>query len=285
MEKDQASLSKEWMELSQELRKTTSLKGEIVRTRIQGLQQAINDKFGSTDYDPSNLRDIESGIPELRLSLSQMQNTAVSVLSPLENRFESIDKDLRKAESTVLITSQASFPWEEGESPIVAAKVKDLNNDLEGFLILTSRRFVFESEKEIALKKVLFVVTEKKTMREVVVQKPIGMVSRLVHGKVGLFKGSGFFVEFASESGIPEMKFDASGQDVEWIVESYNYVISGRADKELAAVTPVATADQEKLQLAVCPFCSAPYREKIYRGQTSVSCKYCGATIAVQQRG
>ncbi len=281
LEKDQASLSKEWMELSQELRKTTSLKGEIVRTRIQGLQQAINDKFGSTDYDPSNLRDIESGIPELRLSLSQMQNTAVSVLSPLENRFESIDKDLCKAESTVLITSQASFPWEEGESPIVAAKVKDLNNDLEGFLILTSRRFVFESEKEIALKKVLFVVTEKKTMREVVVQKPIGMVSRLVHGKVGLFKGSGFFVEFASESRIPEMKFDTSGQDVEWIVESYNYVISGRADEELAAVTPVATADQDKLKLAVCPFCSAPYREKIYRGQTSVSCKYCGATIAI----
>jgi DNA-directed RNA polymerase subunit RPC12/RpoP len=180
--------------------------------------------------------------------------------------------------------SQASFPWEKGESPIVAAKVKDLNNDLEGILVLTSNRFIFENEKEITLKKVLFVVTEKKTVREVVVQKPIGMVSKLVHGKVGFFRGSGLFVEFAPESGIPEMKLDSSGQDAEWIVESYNYIISGQADEELASVTPAAT-DQEKMQLAVCPNCSAPYREKIYRGQTSVSCKYCGATIAIQQRG
>jgi archaellum component FlaC len=284
LEKDQASLSTAWTELSPQLRKTTSLNGEIIRTRTQNLQQTLNQKLASTDYDPRNLGAIESGIPELRSSLSQMQNATATAMSPLEKRFQAIDKDLRKAESTVSIVSQASFPWENAESPIVAAKVKDLNKDLEGFLTLTNHRFIFESEKEIVLKKVLFVVTEKKTVRETVIQKPIGMVNKLVQGKVGFLRGSGFFVEFAPESGIPEMKLDTSGQEAEWIVESYNYITSGRAEEELAALTPETTANLEKLQLVVCSVCVAPYREKIYRGQTSVNCKYCGAIINISQR-
>ena len=125
-------------------------------------------------------------------------------------------------------------------------------------------------------------MTEKKTVREVAVQKPIGMVTRLVQGKVGFFKGSGLFVEFVSECGVPEMKLDTTGQDAEWMTESYNYVISGQADEELATVAPAHTADQEMPQLLVCPVCGAPYHEKIYRGQTSVNCKYCGAVVSIQ---
>ena len=51
LEADQTSLSEAWMGISQELRKTTSLKGEVVRARIQNLQQALNNKFVSTDYN------------------------------------------------------------------------------------------------------------------------------------------------------------------------------------------------------------------------------------------
>ena len=285
LEKDQSSLAVDWTELSPQLRKTASLQGETIRTRVQGIQQTLNSRLVSTDYDPSNLQVVQSGIQELRQSLSQMESAATAAMSPLEKRFESIDKDLRKAENTLAITSQASFQWEQDESPIIATQVKDLNNDVEGFLTLTNHRFILESNKEIALKKVLFVVTEKKNVRETAVQKPIGMISQLIHGKVGFFKGSGVFVQFASESGIPEMKFDTSGQEADWMVESYNYIISGQANKELATLTQSTTADKEKLQLAVCPVCSAPYREKIYRGQTSVNCKYCGAIITISQGG
>jgi hypothetical protein len=283
LETDQASLSETWARVSPELRTTANLKGEIVRARIRDLQQALTLKLGRTNHDLGNLQDIESVIPGLRLDLSEMQSSVLSALSPLEKKTQNIDKDLRKSESTLSLLSRASFPWEEGETPIVTTKAKDLNSDLEGFITLTNLRFIFESEKEIALKKLLFVVTEKKVVREVVVQKPIGMVTRLVQGKVGFFKGIGLFVEFASESGIPEMKFDTAGQDAEWVTESYNYIISGRADEELTAVTPAGTTDQETPQLVVCPVCAAPYRKKIYRGQTSVECKYCGATVSIQQ--
>jgi transcriptional regulator NrdR family protein len=279
LEADQAALAEAWARVSQELQSTTRLKGELVRTRIQDLQQALTNKMGYSDYDVSNLQDIESGLPGLRVDLLEMQGSIARALSPLEKTFQNIDQDLRKAESTVSILSQASFPWEDGETPIIATKAKDLNNDLDGFITLTNHRFIFESEKEIALKKLLFVVTEKKVVREVVVQKPIGMVTRLVQGKVGFFKGAGLFVEFASESGLPEMKFDTTGQDAAWLTESYNEIISGHVDDELAAAAPAPTPATATPQLVACQICGAPYSERIYRGQTSLRCKYCGAVI------
>jgi hypothetical protein len=186
------------------------------------------------------------------------------------------------AESTVTLVSQASFPWMERETPIIATKVKDLNNNLDGILTLTNLRFILEHEKEIVLKKRLFIVTEKKNVREVALQKPIGMVTRLTKGKVGLLKGSGLFVEFAPESGIPEMKFDTKGHEADWMAQRYNYIISGQADEELVTVTPESTPEQKAPQLVACHVCSAPYKEQIYRGQTSVTCQYCGAVIALK---
>jgi hypothetical protein len=228
------------------------------------------------------LQGIESRLSEARLSLSEIESDVANSLTPLEKRYQNIDKNLRKAESTVALIAQASFPWEEGETAIIATKVKDLNNDLEGFITLTNLRFILEHLKEIVLKKRFFIVTEKKIVREVAVHKPIGMIKRLTKGKVGLLKGSGLFVEFALESRIPEMKFDTKGHDADWITQSYNYIISGQADEELAAITPEAVADQKAPQLVACHVCGAPYNEKIYRGQTSVNCKYCRAVIALQ---
>ncbi len=281
LEPDQISLSEMWMKISPELRATASLKGETVQSRTRILQQSLSYKLGGGDYNISSLQEIQLRISELRLNLSEIQSAVASGLAPLEKKFQKIDKALRRVESTVSLVSQASFPWEEGESPVAAIKVKDLNNDLEGFITLTNLRFILEHEKEIVLKKRLFIVTEKKVTREVAIQKPVGMVTQLVSGKVGFFKGSGLFVEFASESGIPEMKFDTTNQDADWLTHNYNSIMSGQVDEELATATPADTASQEVLQPVACSICGAPYTEKIYRGQTSVSCKYCGAVIAL----
>ncbi len=108
------------------------------------------------------------------------------------------------------------------------------------------------------------------------------MVTQLVQGKVGFFKGSGVFVEFASESGLPDMKFDTSGDEAEWMTQSYVYIMSGEADDDLAAVSSEPPSDQSSPQLLACNLCGAPYTEQIYRGQTSVNCPYCGAVIALQ---
>jgi len=281
LETDQASLSEMWSQLSPNLRTITSQRSEAVHFKTRDLQRVLTQHQRRSNYDLGNLQNTESGLSELRLTLSDSQSQVASSLTPIEKRYQNIDQNLRMAESTVTLVSDASFPWIEEETPIIATKAKDLNNDVEGIITLTNLRFIFEQKKEIVLKKRFFIVTEKKIVREVAVQKPIGMVTQLMKGRVGLLKGAGLFVEFAEESGIPAMKFDTKGHEADWLTQGYNYIVSGQVDEELAAASPESTQGQETPQLVACPICGAPYNEIIYRGQTSVNCKYCGAAIAL----
>jgi len=285
LETDQLALSQEWNNISPGIRSSANMKGENVRQQAQMLQQRLSSKAGMGDYNIANLRDIEAGLPQLRSSFSEMHSYIDGSISPTEQKFDNLNQELTQVENTLLILQGASFPWEEDETPVASIKAKELNNDQEGFLTLTNLKFVFEHKKEIVLKKTLFIVTEKKVVREVKVQKPIGMVTDLTQGKVGFFKGTGLYIKFAAESGIPEMKFDTSSQDAEWITKNYNYIVSGEAEKDLIAALPKTQegkVEKAVMQLVTCRVCGAPYTEKIYRGQTSVNCKYCGAAIAIQ---
>lgn len=281
LENDQTALLETWNNISPDLRSTTNLQSETVQSQLRDLQQVLSSRLASTNYNIANLQDVDTSLSDLRLNLSKLQGSVTSALSPLESKLQTIDTDLRKAERTVALVADASFQWEKDENPIVAVKVKDLDNDLDGYMTLTNLRFILEHEKEIILKKTLFIVTEKKVVREVAVQKPIGMVTRLVRGKVGFFKGAGLFVEFTQDSGVPNMKFDTSGQDADWVTHSYNAISSGQIEEELATVMPDISEREEEPQLVTCRICGAPYTEKIYRGQTSINCKYCGAVVAL----
>ena len=182
LEVDQGLLLEMWTKLSPDIRATTLQKSGTVQSQTSALQRALAQKQRRTVYNLGNLRDVESRLAELRLNLSELQGYVASSLTPLEKRYQQIDRDLQLAESTVTLVSQASFPWKEGETPVMATKAKDLVNDREGVITLTNHRFIYELEKEIVLKKRFFIVTEKKNVREVVIQKPIGMITRLTKG-------------------------------------------------------------------------------------------------------
>lgn len=282
LEKDQISLSEKWTQLSPDLRTTINQKSEIVESQTRNLQQVLAHNQSRLDYNLGNLQVIDSNLSELRLTLSEIQGYVTSSLTPLEKNYQKIEMDLKKAERTVTLISQASFPWIEGETPIISTNAKDLINNSDGIITLTNFNFIFERKKEIVLKKRFFIVTEKKIVREVAIHKPIGMVTQMSKGRVGLLKGSGLFVEFTPESGIQEMKLDTKGNEADWIIQSYNYIVSGQADQELIAVTPKTESDKDTPQLLICQICGAPYNEKIYRGQISVNCKYCKAIITLQ---
>jgi hypothetical protein len=281
LEADQTILADQWSQISPALRSRTQLKSDTVQSQLRNLHQTLNSIQGRSGFSIGT-HAFKPQIAGLRREVSLIQSNITTTLAPLETQVQTLDHDLRKAERTVALVSQASYPWEDGETPIFATKVKDLNHDLPGFVTLTNHRFILEHEKEIVLKKRLFIVTEKKTVREVAIQKPIGMVTQLVQGKVGFFKGSGIFVKFTPESGLPEMKFDTSGAEAEWMTQSYTYIMSGEADDDLATVARETSADQSEPQPLACNLCGAPYTERIYRGQTSVNCSYCGAIIVFQ---
>jgi len=73
--------------------------------------------------------------------------------------------------------------WTENECPVVAVNAKDMNKDVDGVLTLTNHRIILESVKEIVLKKTLFIATEKKKVREVAFEGPVGSVKSLIKGE------------------------------------------------------------------------------------------------------
>ena len=151
---------------------------------------------------------------------------------------------------------------------------------MEGILSLTNQRFIFESEKEVVLKKTLFIATQKKKIRETIIDKPIGMVDNIIKGRVGILAGQGLYIKFKPDSGLEEMKLDTKGEDTDLVLHFHQFISSGKADQELETTESSKT---EKFMPILCPRCDAPYSKEIYRGQTSLQCKYCGTTIQISR--
>jgi len=229
-----------------------------------------------------NLTSIESRLGYVKPKILELGGHVSKNLSEFESGLQDIEQDLKIAEATVELVSHASFPWKEGESPIFAVEAEEMKDDVEGIVTLTNLRFIFESQREVVLKKTLFIATEKKTVREVVMEKPIGMIDRISKGRVGFLEGHGVFVTFKPEIRLKEMKFDIKGYEADRMIRLFNFITSGEAERELTALQETMDVEERAdIRILTCENCSAPYTDEVYRGQTSVKCRFCGSVIAI----
>jgi hypothetical protein len=273
LERDQKDLEDDWRSREPYLREDLRMRMNEIISEISRFERG---------YGPSGLQSLENIVASLGSKVSGLESHVSGSMSEYEVKRERLEEELRVAESTVELTSQSSFPWKEGESPVYAVYAKDMDNDLEGIITLTNLRFIFESEKEVVLKKTLFFATEKKTVREVVVEEPIGVIEELTKGRVGFLAGHGLFVSFKPRARLAEMKFDTKGDEADEMIKFYNFIVSGEAERELESIKDEESLEKkEEPRPLVCELCGAPYTEEVYRGQTSVQCKYCGAVITV----
>jgi ribosomal protein S27E len=193
-----------------------------------------------------------------------------------QRELEGIERDLGVAESTMALLVEHSFQWKHGESPVISVRARHLDKGVPGILTLTNMRFIYEEERVEVLKKVLFFATEKKLVREVLIDQPIGAVESLRSGSMGLFKGAGLYIKFKEGTGGGEVRFDTKGKQGDQISRFYQYVMGGGADE---VMEDGDEDEKEAFRPVVCPHCSAPYTEEVYRGQTSVECRYCGTVV------
>jgi hypothetical protein len=246
-----------------------------IRSELEALssQLSVLDSPGDSDLSIA-----ESRLGALRGDVSRLRSYVDDELNEFESSYEELDSELNVAENTTELLSQPSFEWKKREHPVVAIRAHHMDDDVHGVLTLTNQRFIFEGEEEVVLKKTLFIATEKKTVREVVIDRPIGSLEAIDKGRVGLFKGAGLFVRFKPETGLKDVKFDTRGSEGDQIIHNFEYISSGEADRDLSEAHGEEEEEREAVPV-VCPICSAPYTAEIYRGQTSLECKYCGAAI------
>lgn len=274
LEESQDSLAGRWSSRGPALREDARGRLDTIRSELQSLSSSLS--FLGADSDLSSA---ESRLGSLRGAVSSLSSFVHDELNEFEDSYRDLDSDLSVAENTVDLLSEPSFEWKMREHPVVSIRAHHLEDDVHGILTLTNLRFIFEGEKEVVLKRTLFIATEKKTVREPIIDEPIGAVESIERGKVGLLKGTGLYVKFDPQTGLEEARFDTRGDEGDEVIRLFEYIDSGEAERDLDAFHGNEEGGEGESRPVVCPVCGAPYTEEVFRGQTSVECKYCGTAI------
>jgi len=272
LEKEYARLNDNWIQVSSNILNSSN---QQVNSLL--FQQSNVETQLTTANSSSGLDFLENQLSQFTQSINLLENSVSSQLREHQDRYKSINDSLLIAENTLKHLSNTSIEWKINETPILAVTIQDLKNDKHGILVLTNFRFLFEEIKEVVIRKTFFIVTEKKTVREVILEQPIGSIDEINKGNVGFLKGSGLYITFKPQTGLSELKLDTSNDDDEKVIQVYNHIISGEAQKELS--NDLEEDTDETKQPLTCHFCSAPITEEIFRGQTSIKCIYCGTFI------
>jgi hypothetical protein len=275
IEEAKGSLTNRWDKRAPALRKEAWVRLDSIKSDLQSLSGVVSGL--KSDVSPG-VSSTESTLRRLRSDVSSVRSFVMNEVNEIEGSYSELDSELALAENTVELLSEPSFEWKMREHPIISIRAHHLDENVHGVLTLTNQRFIFEGEKEIVLKKTLFITTEKKIVRETVIDEPVGAVETIEKGKVGFFKGAGLYVRFNPQTKLEEARFDTRGNEGEQVVRLFEYINSGEAERELEKRHGEHVEENTSAPV-ICPICSAPYTEEIFRGQTSVECEYCGTVI------
>lgn len=288
LEKSIDLLTKKWTESAPLLKQAFLNTVEPLTAQIRALEAEA--RRLRTEIDSGNIAFSQSLASRLSMDASSLRTRAVSEtgrvsapLNELVSSINAIDRDLKVAEKTVELFGQATFPFKQEESPVLAIEGKVMTGDKsEGTLYFTNQRFIFEGKKEVVLEKRFFIATKKKVERTVLIEQPIGALQEISKGRVGLIAWTGIYIRFKPERQLGETPFDVKGWEADVITRFFNYIIGGEADRDIATIRGTSVKQAPMIQIARCPHCGAPYTDEIYKGQTSVQCKYCGTSIVIQ---
>lgn len=278
-------MSKKWAEVGPSVKQSMANSLQPLGAQVRGLQSQTPSVRSA--IDGGNLPMAEMELNRLSSEASSLRSRvtgeAAQVTAPirdLTSGLSAVDRDLKIAETTVTLFSQAAFPMTQEETPVLAIEGKMMEGEKpHGTLYFTNHRFVFEGQKEVVLEKHFLIVTKKRIDRVVMIERPIGAVQEISKGRVGLIAGTGVFVQFRPEVGLPVTPFDVRGWEADVITRFYKYITGGEADRDIASVRGVTAPAAPTIRLARCTACGAPHSGEIYQGQTSVKCEYCGTAV------
>ncbi len=276
LEENSTNLANAWASSGPSVKEQARSGASALRPQLRVLEGELASRRGFGE-DVSQLAGLEGRISSIGHEISRLESSCHESLSTYIRDSNTIDQILSSAESSVALSQGATFQWGEDESLIASVRAKNMATDVEGILTMTNRRLIFEKEDEIVLKRTLFIATEKKKVRGLEMECPIGSINTLTKGRVGLLAGAGLFIDF-KQGGMDPLKLDTKSEEADLVVSSYGLVMGGHVDEELEKL---GKAPKVEAKVIVCPRCGAPYTDEVYKGQVTVNCRYCGSSIAV----
>jgi len=199
---------------------------------------------GNAAQARSLLPSVKASVDSLLANAGQIESNIQAMYSNIESEAGTLNGRLWRIESTMKLIAEAKFRLADGEAAIVAMKAKwdkDGKDDPEGNLFLTDKRLIYEQRQEIAKKKVLFVVTEKELVQQVLIDTPLSAVSSVKASKKGLMGHEDHLdVSYGGQSA----HFHIDGQDSnEWQSMIERAKAGGFESERAAAGAGVSIAD------------------------------------------
>ena len=224
-------------------------------------------------------------------ALTNLDGQVSAALSNLAGMYDSFDNEVNDLQRqiddiswTLQQAEQASYSFLATEAPVeaVPASWKKEGDDkgVGGVLLLTDQRLMFEQKEEVATKKVLFVTTEKQKLQSLQWEVAAADIEKAEGSKRG-FMGKDDFLTLTCGGSAPYRKIEIhlKGETGEAWQGHINRVKSGDVAKERTVPVDQAAAAAVANAPTKCPSCNGTINQTILRGQTEITCEFCGSKI------
>jgi hypothetical protein len=259
------------------------------RRQLTQQMDEIQARFASArlliDQDATQAESALAAVEAAAQALDKSAGSAISTLQGMYNssqsRLSKVEADIRAVDNVLSQVDQASFklyPNENVVDVMEAQWMTDQKGGPKGLLFCTDHRLIFEQKEDVAVKKVLFVVTEKKKVQQVAMEAPIGAVEQVKESESGalLFRKDHLDLTFGPQSKVRSAHFVLKGDSAAW-QRLINRINAGELAKERVKTEDEPKPTEAPKQLpAQCPACGARFTQEIVRGMTSVKCQFCG---------
>jgi hypothetical protein len=272
-----------------QLEKTVETLAAQWRNLRPGVDSTLQNQMPGLEREALAVQSTLSRGAKSGVALSMLEGAVDAALNALHAMYGPLQETVQQTQAqvddvawTLQQSEQASFGFLAAEAPVEAVpanwKKAGDKDGVNGVLYLTDQRVIFEQKEDVATKRVLFVATAKQKVQNLLWAVAASDIQKAVGSKRG-FLGKDDYLSLTTTSGQPfaTTEVHLKGETGEAWQGFIGRVKSGDIANE--RTTPVDQKVVETLANAPtkCPVCGATFAKPIVRGQTEVTCDYCGS--------
>ncbi|MBC8506511.1 MAG: hypothetical protein ISR58_04970 [Anaerolineales bacterium] len=264
---------------------------QIVRDSADEVERLLN----RAERSHNLLDDLERKLESFESEVSAAEQNVRRAFERSSDELGEVYEEIEWATFLVENLRDSAFKLNPEENGVAACKAKWMSKkgEPEGVLYLTDQRVFYEQIEEVATKKVLFITTEKETVREMAWQAPVGAIDK--HGAEDKGGVLGFGVKE-----LLTINFNRDAKDVpnEVTMRFLDYadnemwenlieqVKSGRIAKSKysGAVSDGehthSEASDSKTIPTTCTSCGGKL-PKAFKGMRQLECEFCGQVVSL----
>ncbi len=231
------------------------------------------------------LNSLQANVDQLEGQVSAAERVISGMYDKFNSQVYTVTKHLDEIDSMLNQIAEATFKLLPTECGIAAVKAvwcktgKEQKDDPEGVLFLTDQRLLFEQKEEIATKKVLFVVTEKKKVQTLQLESPVALVETVTPSRQGMMKNEDHLdIRFGSGAPVVTAHFHIWQDGAAW-QGLINRAKTKDFEQGRAVAVDKAAVEKVKSAPSQCPSCGGNISTVVLRGMDTITCEYCGFVI------